>query len=870
MGWLGSIFRIVIPVVAAVIGFVISGFNPMGAVYGFGLGMAIGGALFPPEAENKQSQGIAQLQVSGSNYGGAIPVVYGSRRVAGNLIWVGALETVAVEHDAGGGGCGGGGGSYTTYDYYIPFAMAICLGRGRKVVTKLFKNKDTYFYIDGEVKKTSTDRVNIQDLQVTIAHGETTSSIRILDGSGWTDHGVQTGDALSITGFSFAAYNTVHTVQMIITSFNTNDSIRVGYLGGGMDEGGTSLNPSETAFISATLFVASSFVAHSYDGSQTTPDPTLAGLVTRCPTWRGLCYMVFPRFYLGNTPMMPQMAFEVADLQINDPTHHYIRTFAASDQSRAYIHTSFLLGGYLYITYGNSHFAKIEKRSPRTMQLVASWEGSGLALPIDSQGNPDDGYYHPLGWNVKRGWTWNSRNGTIVIQTRSTILEFDPGSLNRVKRHYLDKVIFTPYTAGNPSKYYRWQVNYTNLIFDQYVWDTLPYEDGTGPPATDWYVNGQSYGRPWEGVIVYDDQTLYYVIFWQNYAFCYYSVIVGIPVIYTLAAGSTGIQPNRAWFYDDKYYVCWPSESGNTGRVTAYNQGDFSVAHTLDGPSIFGAGGNILDMIQSYYESGTEGDIVVNGYVGTAFKVAILSATLGVKAGPWTYFTSPTGEANWGCSMVVYSGQKGVGSLVLQASQHIMVTLTSYDSVEQEMMEDRIFAVNLRTGAVDKSDVLPGITGVLNMSVTGIRGKGFVVGVGSSLVGGGGNGPIFTFEWEPEYYMDYDRLPQEVTEDILTNRFYGAGLDSAVINEEENDIAKAYAEENDMLISPAFDRQRSILDALQYVIQHHDGFITYRDGMVSHRQFETSGEDLTFTLDTDRSDSFADGLAAPNWRTVIE
>jgi hypothetical protein len=53
-----------------------------------------------------------------------------------------------------------------------------------------------------------------------------------------------------------------------------------------------------------------------YDGSQTTPDPTIASdpAVTRSPVYKGVAYCVFPDYDLGNSPVIPNFTFELGSV----------------------------------------------------------------------------------------------------------------------------------------------------------------------------------------------------------------------------------------------------------------------------------------------------------------------------------------------------------------------------------------------------------------------------------------------------------------------------------------------------------------------------------------------------------------------------
>lgn len=76
---------------------------------------------------------LADLGVQTSTYGKVIPIVYGTVRIGGNVIWSRPIREVSTTStsSASAGGKGGGGKvtqSATTYSYYVTIAVAICEG----------------------------------------------------------------------------------------------------------------------------------------------------------------------------------------------------------------------------------------------------------------------------------------------------------------------------------------------------------------------------------------------------------------------------------------------------------------------------------------------------------------------------------------------------------------------------------------------------------------------------------------------------------------------------------------------------------------------------------------------------------------------
>jgi hypothetical protein len=96
--------------------------------------------------------------------------------------------------------------------------------------------------------------------------------------------------------------------------------------------------------------------------------------------------------------------------------------------------------------------------------------------------------------------------------------------------------------------------------------------------------------------------------------------------------------------------------------------------------------------------------------------------------------------------------------------------------------------------------------------------------------------PNFAFEVGS---AEVDVSPSNISKDILTNDLYSIGLDTAYLNLDIYAVTEAYCVANDLLVSMLFDTQISVLDALGYIIQHHNGYITYYDGVIAHNQLKT-------------------------------
>ena len=101
----------------------------IGASSGWLGGVLLGNLLFGGgKGQNIEGPRIDDLSVQTSTYGAPIPLVYGTMRISGNVIWSTPLkETRTVKKSSGGKG-GGKKSSQTTYSYSVSFAVGLCLG----------------------------------------------------------------------------------------------------------------------------------------------------------------------------------------------------------------------------------------------------------------------------------------------------------------------------------------------------------------------------------------------------------------------------------------------------------------------------------------------------------------------------------------------------------------------------------------------------------------------------------------------------------------------------------------------------------------------------------------------------------------------
>jgi hypothetical protein len=115
----------------------------LGVSVGWALGGLAGNMLFGPRPPAITGPRLGDLAVQTSTYGAAIPLVFGTARVAGNIIWSpGIREQSNVRRVRA--GKGGRRQSVTTYSYFASWASALCAGPMVAVLRLWFDDKLVY------------------------------------------------------------------------------------------------------------------------------------------------------------------------------------------------------------------------------------------------------------------------------------------------------------------------------------------------------------------------------------------------------------------------------------------------------------------------------------------------------------------------------------------------------------------------------------------------------------------------------------------------------------------------------------------------------------------------------------------------------
>ena len=108
--------------------------NP-GAAFALGLasgtvGTVIDNNIFGGSGRNIEGPRLSDLSVQSSSYGKMIPNIYGSARVAGNVIWSLPIKETATTTTVSTGGKGGGGSSQSATEFSYSVTLAIAIGEG--------------------------------------------------------------------------------------------------------------------------------------------------------------------------------------------------------------------------------------------------------------------------------------------------------------------------------------------------------------------------------------------------------------------------------------------------------------------------------------------------------------------------------------------------------------------------------------------------------------------------------------------------------------------------------------------------------------------------------------------------------------------
>lgn len=90
------------------------------------IGAAIGSMIDYKSPPDQTGPRLTDLKVTSSAYGQPIPILYGTSRISGNVIW--STDIIETKHTEEVGGKGGGGQKVNTFTYSISMAIGLCEG----------------------------------------------------------------------------------------------------------------------------------------------------------------------------------------------------------------------------------------------------------------------------------------------------------------------------------------------------------------------------------------------------------------------------------------------------------------------------------------------------------------------------------------------------------------------------------------------------------------------------------------------------------------------------------------------------------------------------------------------------------------------
>jgi hypothetical protein len=133
-----DIGRLALNIGLAIVGSYFGGiyFGPMGQAFltglGFMAGSVIGSMIFPAAGGSPDMPQMGNYPVQVAQKGNPTPIVFGTVRVAGNIVWMGDIRVRTIKHKIGesGGGLFGGGDDiyFTETRYHRSFLIAVCEG----------------------------------------------------------------------------------------------------------------------------------------------------------------------------------------------------------------------------------------------------------------------------------------------------------------------------------------------------------------------------------------------------------------------------------------------------------------------------------------------------------------------------------------------------------------------------------------------------------------------------------------------------------------------------------------------------------------------------------------------------------------------
>jgi hypothetical protein len=272
------------------------GLSYLGSILAFTATSYIDQRLFGQKIHQEGSR-LQDLRLQTSTYGVTIPKVYGTARVAGNIIW----GTNFVEHanTSEQGGKGGGGGSVSTTEYTYSVSFAVSLGKGPITgINRVWTDGKPFpLYESKYTVSSSNGDVNTLTFTAVAADADSTWTLTTKDVGGVQMLGVVSG-GITYADCAFGALYDNGLISFLVDYKTTSTAIANG-----------------TIFTLDVEPSAAKFTYNLHLGTEVqTADSIMEAVegVGNVPAYRGMAYIVFQDMYLGdfgNRP--PNLNFEV-------------------------------------------------------------------------------------------------------------------------------------------------------------------------------------------------------------------------------------------------------------------------------------------------------------------------------------------------------------------------------------------------------------------------------------------------------------------------------------------------------------------------------------------------------------------------------
>ncbi|MHC4276953.1 MAG: phage tail protein [Planctomycetota bacterium] len=528
-----------------------------------------------------------------------------------------------------------------------------------------------------------------------------------------------------------------------------------------------------------------------YDGSQLAADPHLASFVPRAPVYKNVCYVVFQDFDLGNQTSLPRLSFEISD----SPACPTVNPTTYVSSNGGYVKGDMVyVNGYLFAPTWDTP-VKIEKIDTADMTL-----DNTLVLDTGAQGGDTNLQY--LGRaGEKKLWVVGAEtlSGTDFIK----FFRIDPDTLTVEKERFLGSVVL-----GTDGKKYIAFFDHVSGASTRPItgasWATFWREIPAGVAHDDVeaWVPGKQYNRIESlstGGFTYSPRTdMMYFITDDGDLIEFDPVSIAVTRIET-AIGILGVNEMRA----DSNFIYLAEQFANA-ELWKWDPVDMVLAANWVSPSW----GSIMFALDAGFIYAMD-----NAGGGGLYKIDTADMTEVTNIPATEIGTQKDIFVAWG------------GIVVTDSLKTHRYALDDLAFVCSSTFESGNIAPSF--GAYDE---------------VGFYGDVFVNRDG---VSGNPNNEVYKIE-SP---AGNDVTPPDVSEDLLTSSLYGLGLDSGVLDAGEFNISRTYCNNNDLLVSMLFNTQISVLDILDYIAQHHNGYYRYYDGKIAHMQLQSTDASIATVTD---------------------